>query len=93
MYSRMFGCTSWFHRFDSWSELYRKFIYGNCSWRGVGKLAGTVLGSSVIGFCSIFTEKYTSATIAKAIVLLVVIVFLQKRPQGFFVVKSRGLDE
>ena len=60
---------------------------------GVGKLAGTVLGSSVIGFCSIFTEKYTSATIAKAIVLLVVIVFLQKRPQGFFVVKSRGLDE
>ena len=60
---------------------------------GVGKLAGTVLGSSVIGFCSIFTEKYTSSTISKAIVLLVVIVFLQKRPQGFFVVKSRGLDE
>ena len=28
-----FGCTSWFHRFDSRSELYRKFIYGNCSWR------------------------------------------------------------
>lgn len=24
---------------------------------GVGKLAGTVLGSSVIGFCSIFTEN------------------------------------
>lgn len=60
---------------------------------GVGKLAGTVLGASIIGFSSIFTEKYTSATIAKAIVLLIVIVFLQKRPQGLFVVKSRNLDE
>lgn len=60
---------------------------------GVGKLAGTVLGSSIIGFSSIFTEQYTSATIAKAIVLLIVIIFLQKRPQGLFVVKSRSLDE
>lgn len=60
---------------------------------GVGKLAGTVLGSSIIGFSSILTEQYTSATIAKAIVLLIVIVFLQKRPQGLFIVKSRSLDE
>ena len=60
---------------------------------GVGKLLGTVLGSSIIGFSSIFAEKYTSATIAKAIVLLIVIIFLQKRPQGLFVVKSRSLDE
>lgn len=60
---------------------------------GVGKLVGTVLGSAVIGSASIFTEKYTSATIAKAIVLLIVIVFLQKRPQGLFVIKSRSLDE
>ncbi len=60
---------------------------------GVGKLAGTVLGSSIIGFSGIFAEQYTSATIAKAIVLLIVIVFLQKRPQGLFIVKSRSLDE
>lgn len=60
---------------------------------GVGRLVGTVLGSAVIGSASIFTEKYTSATIAKAIVLLIVIVFLQKRPQGLFVIKSRSLDE
>ncbi len=60
---------------------------------GVGKLAGTVLGSAIIGFSSIFTENYTSSTIAKAIVLLIVIVFLQKRPQGLFVIKSRNLDE
>lgn len=60
---------------------------------GVGKLAGTVLGSGIIGFSSIFTENYTSSTIAKAVVLLIVIVFLQKRPQGLFVIRSRSLDE
>ena len=59
----------------------------------LGKLAGTVVGSAIIGSASIFTENYTSSTIAKAIVLLIVIVFLQKRPQGLFVIKSRNLDE
>ena len=60
---------------------------------GVGKLLGTFLGSNIIGFCSIFFEQYTSSSIAKAIVLLVVILFLQKRPQGLFVIRSRALDE
>ncbi len=60
---------------------------------GVGKLLGTVIGSVIIGSASIFTENYTSSTIAKAIVLLIVIIFLQKRPQGLFVIKSRNLDE
>lgn len=60
---------------------------------GVGKLLGTVIGSTIIGSASIFTEHYTSSTIAKAIVLFIVIVFLQKRPQGLFVIKSRSLDE
>ncbi len=59
---------------------------------GVGKIIGTVLGSGMIGFTSIFTENYTSSSIAKALVLLVVIAFLQKRPQGLFVIKSRSLD-
>lgn len=60
---------------------------------GVGKLAGTVIGSVIIGGATIFTENYTSSTIAKAIVLLIVIIFLQKRPQGLFSIKSRSLDE
>ena len=60
---------------------------------GVGKLLGTVLGSSIIGSASIGIENYTSASIAKAAVLLIVIVVLQFRPQGLFTVKSRKLDE
>lgn len=59
---------------------------------GVGKLLGTVIGSSVIGFSGIFIENYASATISKALVLLIVILFLQKRPEGLFVVRSRSLD-
>ncbi len=60
---------------------------------GVGKLLGTILASIMIGFTSIFTEIYTSSSIAKAIVLLLVVTILQKRPQGLFVVKSRSLDD
>ena len=60
---------------------------------GVGRLLGTVVGSIAIGGASIFAENYTSATIAKAIVLLLVIVFLQKRPQGLFTIRSRSLDD
>ncbi len=60
---------------------------------GVGKLIGTVLASIMIGFTSIFTENYTSSSIAKAIVLLLVVTILQKRPQGLFVIKSRSLDD
>lgn len=60
---------------------------------GAGKLLGTVLGSSIIGFSSIFFEAFTSSSIAKAVVLLIIIIFLQKKPQGIFVVRSRTLDE
>lgn len=60
---------------------------------GVGKLAGTVLGSGIIGFSSIVVEQFTSSSIAKAIVLIIIIVFLQKKPQGFFSIRSRSLDE
>lgn len=60
---------------------------------GVGKLLGTFIGSNIIGFSSIFVENFTSSSIAKAIVLLIVILFLQKKPQGLFVIRSRALDE
>lgn len=60
---------------------------------GVGKLLGTVIGSGIIGFSSIGFETFTSSSVAKAIVLLIIIIFLQKKPQGLFVVRSRALDE
>ncbi len=60
---------------------------------GVGSLTGTVLGSSIIGFASILFENYTSSSIAKAVVLLIIIVVLQFRPNGLFTIRSRSLDE
>ena len=60
---------------------------------GVGNLLGTVIGAVMIGFSSIFVEAYQSASIARAIVLLIIIVFLQFKPKGLFVIRSRSLDE
>ena len=60
---------------------------------GVGNILGTVLGSGIIGFASVFVETYQSSSIARAIVLILVIVFLQFRPKGLFTIRSRSLDE
>jgi urea transport system permease protein len=60
---------------------------------GVGKLLGTVLGAAIIGFAGISVETFTSSSIAKAIVLIIIIVFLQRKPQGLFTIRSRNLDD
>jgi urea transport system permease protein len=60
---------------------------------GVGRLKGAVFGAIVIGLCGTIIEFETTASIAKAAVLVLVIIFLQKKPQGFFTVRSRALDE
>lgn len=60
---------------------------------GVGKLIGTFTGAGIIGLSNITLETLTSASIAKFLVLILVIVFLQWKPQGLFAIKSRSLDE
>ena len=60
---------------------------------GVGRLAGSVAGAILIGMSNSIIQAGTSANIAKAVVLLLVILFLQKKPQGLFVIHSRALDE
>lgn len=60
---------------------------------GVGNILGTVIGSVIIGFSSVFVESYYSSSIARAIVLIIIIVFLQFRPKGLFTIRSRSLDD
>lgn len=60
---------------------------------GVGKLIGTFTGAGIIGLSNVGLETATSASIAKFLVLIIVIVFLQWKPQGLFAIKSRSLDE
>jgi urea transport system permease protein len=59
---------------------------------GVGQLAGTVYAALGLGFANKFLESWSGAVLAKIVVLVFIIVFIQKRPQGLFAVKGRALE-
>ena len=56
---------------------------------GVGQLAGTVIAGLGLGVLSKFLEGLSGAVLAKIAVLVFIIVFIQKRPQGIFAMKGR----
>jgi urea transport system permease protein len=60
---------------------------------GVGRIIGTVAGAGAIGIGNTTFEFFTNASLGKVLVFLVVIMFLQWKPQGFFTISSRTLDE
>ncbi len=60
---------------------------------GVGQLLGTVGGGAMIGAGDSVVEKLLgNASLAKVVVLLAVIAFIQFRPSGLFVTKERSYD-
>jgi urea transport system permease protein len=59
---------------------------------GVGQLAGAVWAALGLGVVTKLIEGWSGAVIAKIVVLAVVIVFIQKRPQGLFALKGRSVD-
>jgi urea transport system permease protein len=60
---------------------------------GMGQLSGTVAGGSVIGTGDSFVEKLLDNTsMAKVIMLLVVVGFIMIRPSGLFVAKERSYE-
>ena len=56
---------------------------------GVGQLAGTVYAALGLGLLNKFIEGWAGAVLAKIAVLVFIIVFIQKRPQGIFALKGR----
>jgi urea transport system permease protein len=60
---------------------------------GMGSVIGTALSALSLGFLTALSEGMTSVSLAKVIVLLFVIAFLQFRPKGFIVTRSRALEE
>ncbi|MBN9411289.1 MAG: urea ABC transporter permease subunit UrtB [Burkholderiales bacterium] len=56
---------------------------------GVGQLAGTVYAALGLGILNKVLEGWTGAVLAKITVLVLIIVFIQKRPQGIFAIKGR----
>ena len=59
---------------------------------GVGQLAGTVYAALTLGFANKFLEAVSGAVIAKIVVLVFIIFFIQRRPQGLFAVKGRAVE-
>jgi urea transport system permease protein len=59
---------------------------------GVGQLAGTVYAALGLGFANKLLESWSGAVIAKILVLVFIIVFIQKRPQGMFAVRGRAVE-
>jgi urea transport system permease protein len=59
---------------------------------GVGQLAGTVYAALGLGILNKFLEGWAGAVLAKIAVLVVIIVVIQKRPQGMFAAKGRSAE-
>jgi urea transport system permease protein len=57
---------------------------------GVGNLWGTLLAGLSLGTANKFIEPLSGAVLAKIIVLVFIILFIQKRPQGLFPQKGRA---
>jgi urea transport system permease protein len=59
---------------------------------GVGQLAGAVWAALGLGIVTKFIEAWSGAVIAKIVVLVFIIMFIQKRPQGLFALKGRFVE-
>ena len=59
---------------------------------GVGQLAGTVYAALGLGFANKLLEAWQGAVLAKIAVLVFIVVFIQKRPQGMFALKGRAVE-
>jgi urea transport system permease protein len=59
---------------------------------GVGQLAGTVYAGLGLGVLNKLLEGWTGAVLAKIIVLVFIVVFIQRRPQGIFALKGRSAE-
>ena len=58
---------------------------------GVGQIKGTVIAAFGIGITQALFEDWTNGPLAKAVVYIGIVAFLQWRPQGLFAVKTRSL--
>lgn len=59
---------------------------------GVGQLAGTIAGAFGLGVLNKLLEPAWGAVPAKIAVLMAIILFIQKRPQGLFALKGRSAE-
>ncbi len=70
------------HRHASWSS-----VFG-----GVGNLWGTLVGAFTLGIANKFLEPFAGAVLGKIAILVLIILFIQKRPRGLFALKGRAVE-
>ncbi|HZU85055.1 MAG TPA: urea ABC transporter permease subunit UrtB, partial [Polyangiaceae bacterium] len=59
---------------------------------GVGKLAGSVVAALSLGVLNKVLEPIAGAVLGKIVVLLAIVLVIQKRPQGLFAPRGRGVE-
>ncbi|MBS7540291.1 urea ABC transporter permease subunit UrtB [Ancylobacter lacus] len=59
---------------------------------GVGNLWGTLVGAMSLGIANKLLEPYAGAVLGKIALLVIVILFIQKRPRGLFALKGRAIE-
>jgi urea transport system permease protein len=60
---------------------------------GVGNLWGTLVGGLTLGVGNKFLEPVSGAVLAKILLLVFIILFIQKRPRGLFPQKGRAAED
>jgi urea transport system permease protein len=73
------------------TELHRRLVHGGGDGRG-GQAAGTILAALGIGGLNKIIEPSFGAVFGKVAILVVVILFIQRRPSGLFAAKGRYAD-
>jgi urea transport system permease protein len=59
---------------------------------GVGNLWGTFVSAFALGIANKFLEPIAGAVLAKILILVLLILFIQKRPRGLFALKGRAVE-
>jgi urea transport system permease protein len=59
---------------------------------GVGNLWGTLVAGLSLGVANKFLEPFVGAVLAKILVLVFIILFIQRRPRGLFPQRGRSAD-
>ncbi len=59
---------------------------------GVGSLWGTLVSAFALGIANKLLEPAAGAVLAKIAILVLLIIFIQKRPRGLFALKGRAVE-
>ncbi len=60
---------------------------------GVGNLWGTLISAFTLGIANKVLEPFAGAVLGKILILVLLILFIQKRPRGLFALKGRAVEQ